>query len=122
MTRIFILTLSLLLLGLGCSTSQSHSSSTPVNQPELRTPPNTSTVYRSVPQLLQVYEQLSSVRTQADDNVYESTVMLKIPPYPAMTRSQAIKFIEKILRDQAGIIATHPKPDVVVFKLKKHHQ
>lgn len=118
MARIVILTLSLLLLGLGCSTSQSNSS----NQPELRTPPNPTTVYRSVPQLLEVYEQLSSVRTQADDNVSESPVILKIPPYPAMTRSQAIKFIEKILRDQAGIIATHPKPDVVVFKLKKHHQ
>ena len=57
-----------------------------------------------------------------DDYVAESQATVKIPPHPAMTRSQTLKFIEKILHDEAGIVVTHPNPDTVLFKLKKHHQ
>ncbi len=56
-----------------------------------------------------------------EDGVGESQAALIIPPHPAMTRSQTLKFIEKILHDQAGIVVTHPKPDLTLFKLKKHH-
>jgi len=59
---------------------------------------------------------------EVSEGVRASAVTLKVPPYPAMTRSEALKFMEKILRDQAGIIVTHPDPNVAVFKLKKHHK
>jgi hypothetical protein len=71
--------------------------------------------------MLQVYAQLSSAKVEAGEGVRESQVNLKVPPYPALTRSQAIKLIKKILHDQAGIVVTHPNPNVVLFKLKKHH-
>ncbi|HUE37682.1 MAG TPA: hypothetical protein VMO20_09845 [Candidatus Acidoferrum sp.] len=75
-----------------------------------------------MPQWLQVYAQLSGQTMEVSEGVRASAVTLKVPPYPAMTRSEALKFMEKILRDQAGIIVTHPDPNVAVFKLKKHHK
>jgi len=70
--------------------------------------------------MLQVYAQLSGAKMEVGEGVRESPVTLKIPPYPALTRSQAVKLIEKFLHDQAGIIVTHPNPDIVFFQLKKH--
>lgn len=117
--KILTVTVSLLILTLGCSIFHHHSS-VANHQPEPRTPPNPAPSVATVPQWLQVYGQLSGETLEIGPGVRESNVTLKVPAYPAMTRSEALAFMEKIMRKQAGIIVTHPDPKVAFFKLKKH--
>ena len=118
--KIVAVTALLASLTFGCSILH-HDSSTAARQPEPRTPPNTVTSYVTVPQWLQIYGQLSGQTMEVGEGVRECPVTIKVPPYPAMTRSEAVKFMEKIFRKQAGIIVTHPNPNVAFFKLQKPH-
>jgi hypothetical protein len=60
-----------------------------------------------VQQALQIYAKLAGADLKLQDGISTNHGLIIPGRYPAMTRAEAIAYLEKVLREQAGIIVVH---------------
>lgn len=60
-----------------------------------------------VQRVLDIYAKLAGADLKLPDGIFTNDVLINPGRYPAMTRAEAIAYLEKVLREQAGIIAVH---------------
>ena len=71
-------------------------------------------------QVLDIYAKLTDAELQAENDVRRFPGLFRFPTQvPAMTRAQACEFLEKMLRDQAGVEVVHPDDKHVILRLRK---
>ena len=70
-----------------------------------------------VAEILAVYAAIARANMDIDPAVKGLSVLISFENKEDITRSEAIALLDKALRDQAGIIATHPNTNRAVFRL-----
>lgn len=73
-----------------------------------------------VQQVLHIYAELTGADLKLQDGISTNRVFIKLGSYPAMTRAETVAYLEKELREQAGIIAVHKDTGHVEFEQMKN--